>query len=125
APSDFVSPGDNFDVVYEAILTSPDGEFIVEHFAVPHVKNGTINSFSAKSETDLNEEQIITVVFSGENNANSYSEYSSQLSTNAAINSWGPNCTGDPIGNYSCIDQEVYYTRPTKIGTVNVSSGET
>ncbi|GAA0134914.1 hypothetical protein YSY43_17540 [Paenibacillus sp. YSY-4.3] len=123
APEQLETAGDVFDVVYEAIVSSPDGEFAVEHFAVSHVKNGAINSFSAKA--NLNEEQIVSIAFSGENNANSYSTPSSQFSTNAAISNWGPNCTGDPIGNYNCVDQEVYYTRPTKIGTVNVSSGET
>ncbi|WP_270166864.1 hypothetical protein [Paenibacillus sp. SYP-B4298] len=130
-PEGISAPGEVVDVVYEAIVTSQNGEVAVEHFVVSHDRVDKKN-FEIKSKNTFeilnSNPQIITMIVSERDTTNDVSQITatpSQSNINVGITSWGPNCTGDPVGNYHCVDSEVYYTKPTKIGTVNVANGET
>lgn len=132
------APGNVFDVTYEAIFHSPNGESAQTYFSVPFVKESA--ELSQDDVRSLNEtrNQKIKVDFSGKRfvdellekkNERLKQELQSTLVEHAKTTSKvmpSTGCVAHVSGlSYSCVIETRYYTAPVKIASANVAKDET
>lgn len=115
------APGDVADMVYEILLISPDGEVKKEIISVQHPKN--IQTLSVNDRMVLESDSLkeVKIQFTGDTLDKVVPPQTNN--DNKLANSSSDNCYYNGSATL-CIVEEQYYTRPTKIGTVNVASGE-